>query len=134
MEDRERLEGVELIVFGDVVSFGSGEKDGDADVDARIQEISGKNAIALKDVLIGEVRICSGQSNMEWGLGGTMNAKAVKIVTIKFAETFMFVFGYCFFFLLLLLLPFIKIAISNLTYRYYIYCIIIFDYLECQFH
>ncbi len=30
--------------------------------------VSGKNSIELKDVLVGEVWICSGQSNMEWPL------------------------------------------------------------------
>ena len=33
--------------------------------------IKGENTIILNDVLIGEVWICSGQSNMEWGLGGS---------------------------------------------------------------
>lgn len=37
--------------------------------------VTGNNAIALKDVLIGEVWICSGQSNMEWRLTGAMNGK-----------------------------------------------------------
>ncbi len=32
--------------------------------------ISGKNTITIKDVLVGDVWLCSGQSNMEWGLGG----------------------------------------------------------------
>ncbi len=30
--------------------------------------ISGKNKIVLKDILVGEVWVCSGQSNMEWGI------------------------------------------------------------------
>ncbi len=38
-------------------------------------KVSGQNTIELKDVLIGEVWICSGQSNMEWGLGGSLNGK-----------------------------------------------------------
>ncbi|MEK6234440.1 MAG: sialate O-acetylesterase, partial [Planctomycetales bacterium] len=37
--------------------------------------ISGKNEIKLENVLVGEVWICSGQSNMEWAVGGTINAK-----------------------------------------------------------
>ena len=37
--------------------------------------VAGNNTIELKDVLVGEVWICSGQSNMEWGLGGTLNGK-----------------------------------------------------------
>ena len=32
-------------------------------------EIRGKNTITLKDVLVGDVWVCSGQSNMEWNLG-----------------------------------------------------------------
>ncbi|QDU96032.1 sialate O-acetylesterase [Lignipirellula cremea] len=37
--------------------------------------VSGANTIELKDVLVGEVWICSGQSNMEWSLGGAINGK-----------------------------------------------------------
>src|SRR5262245_26846073 len=36
--------------------------------------ISGKNKLVLHDVLVGEVLICSGQSNMEWRLSITFNA------------------------------------------------------------
>jgi sialate O-acetylesterase len=32
--------------------------------------ISGKNTLNYKDVLVGEVWVCSGQSNMEWSVGG----------------------------------------------------------------
>ncbi len=32
--------------------------------------ISGKNTITIKNVVIGDVWVCSGQSNMEWSLGG----------------------------------------------------------------
>ena len=38
--------------------------------------ISGKNKIELKNVLVGEVWICSGQSNMQWSLRQTENAEA----------------------------------------------------------
>jgi sialate O-acetylesterase len=38
--------------------------------------VAGKNTITLKDVLIGDVWVASGQSNMAWGLKGTHNAKA----------------------------------------------------------
>jgi hypothetical protein len=36
--------------------------------------VSGKNTIALKDILIGEVWLCSGQSNMQWTLQQTGRA------------------------------------------------------------
>jgi sialate O-acetylesterase len=32
--------------------------------------IAGKNTIAYKDIMVGEVWVCSGQSNMEWSVGG----------------------------------------------------------------
>ena len=38
--------------------------------------ISGKNKIELANVLVGEVWICSGQSNMQWQLRQTDNAEA----------------------------------------------------------
>ena len=37
--------------------------------------VSGKNKVALQGVLVGEVWICSGQSNMEWSLNRSLNAK-----------------------------------------------------------
>jgi sialate O-acetylesterase len=37
--------------------------------------IKGKNSITLSDVLIGEVWVCSGQSNMEWTVRNTKNAE-----------------------------------------------------------
>jgi len=36
--------------------------------------VTGKNAVKLEDVLTGEVWVCSGQSNMEWGVNGVANA------------------------------------------------------------
>lgn len=37
--------------------------------------VAGKNRIELIDVLVGDVWICSGQSNMEWTLSGSTNAQ-----------------------------------------------------------
>ena len=38
--------------------------------------VSGKNTITLKNILMGDVYICSGQSNMEWPMSLTNNAEA----------------------------------------------------------
>jgi sialate O-acetylesterase len=37
--------------------------------------VSGKSIVSIKNVLVGEVWICSGQSNMEWPLRATNNAE-----------------------------------------------------------
>ena len=47
----------------------------DADGKALTLVVKGKNTVQLTDVLLGEVWICSGQSNMEWSVGGSLNAK-----------------------------------------------------------
>jgi sialate O-acetylesterase len=47
-----------------------------ANTDGQVLTVAGKNKIELNDVLIGEVWICSGQSNMEWSVGGSLNAQA----------------------------------------------------------
>lgn len=39
-------------------------------------KVAGKNVIELKDVLIGDVWICSGQSNMEWSIEHSGNPQA----------------------------------------------------------
>jgi sialate O-acetylesterase len=36
--------------------------------------VKGKNTVTFEDVLVGEVWICSGQSNMEWKVGGANDA------------------------------------------------------------
>ena len=38
--------------------------------------ISGKNKIQLENILIGEVWVCSGQSNMQWSISRSTNGKA----------------------------------------------------------
>ena len=38
-------------------------------------EVKGKNTLTIEQVLVGEVWICSGQSNMEWNVGGSLNGK-----------------------------------------------------------
>ena len=37
--------------------------------------IVGKNSIKLENILVGEVWVCSGQSNMEWSLAASMNPR-----------------------------------------------------------
>jgi len=39
-------------------------------------KIGGRNSIALEDVMVGDVWLCSGQSNMEWVVAGAANAQA----------------------------------------------------------
>jgi len=71
------------------VTLGEQTKQAEADKDGRWQvkldalkannegqtlTVAGNNTIELKDVLVGEVWICSGQSNMEWTLGNSLNA------------------------------------------------------------
>ena len=46
-----------------------------ADGKAHTMTVKGKNTIKLKDILLGEVWICSGQSNMEWSVKGSHNPK-----------------------------------------------------------
>ena len=42
---------------------------------ANLSITAGGQTVSITNVLVGEVWICSGQSNMEWTLGGTHNAK-----------------------------------------------------------
>ena len=42
----------------------------------RTMTIQGENNhITLRDILVGEVWVCSGQSNMEWGVNNSNNAE-----------------------------------------------------------
>jgi len=40
--------------------------------------ITGRNTIVLEDVLVGEVWLCGGQSNMEWNVNGSMHPDEAK--------------------------------------------------------
>lgn len=45
----------------------------EASSEGRVLTIKGKNEVSLKDVLVGEVWICSGQSNMQWTVKLSLN-------------------------------------------------------------
>ncbi len=47
-----------------------------ASAEGAAMTITGKNKIALDDVVVGEVWLCSGQSNMEFTVGGVQNKEA----------------------------------------------------------
>lgn len=49
----------------------------DASSAGRAMTIAGKNSVTLQDVLVGEVWVCSGQSNMQMGYGGVPELKAL---------------------------------------------------------
>ncbi|MBN2445670.1 MAG: 9-O-acetylesterase, partial [Phycisphaerae bacterium] len=51
--------------------------------------VRGNNTITINDVLVGEVWLCSGQSNMEMGVGAAMNAKE-EIAAAKFPRIRLF--------------------------------------------
>ena len=72
------------VAFGEAKANTVADKDGRWAVQLAQQEatatpktlvISGTNTIELKDVLVGEVWLCSGQSNMEWRMTQTEKAK-----------------------------------------------------------
>ena len=46
----------------------------EASADGRTLAVSGSSAVEIKDVLVGEVWFCAGQSNMEWPLSSTNSA------------------------------------------------------------
>ena len=71
------------------VTFGTEKKEATADDKGRWQvklaarpaggpfelTVAGKNTMTLANVLVGEVWLCSGQSNMQWNVNGSNNAK-----------------------------------------------------------
>ena len=48
-----------------------------------VLSIQGKNSVQLEDVLVGEVWICSGQSNMQWSVAGSRDAD-LELATAKY--------------------------------------------------
>lgn len=44
-----------------------------ANAEGQTMDIAGKNTIQLTDILVGDVWICSGQSNMEWAVGQSLD-------------------------------------------------------------
>ncbi len=72
------------VEFGDQVKSTAADSEGrwmvkldaqSANAKGRKLTVTGENKITLNDVLVGEVWICSGQSNMEWSLSRSLNAK-----------------------------------------------------------
>lgn len=55
--------------------------------------VTGRNALTIKNVLVGEVWICSGQSNMAMGVNGVLNAEAEKAAA-DYPQLRMFTVGY----------------------------------------
>jgi len=51
--------------------------------------LTGKNTLALKNILVGEVWVCSGQSNMQWSVQNSNNAEA-EIAAAKYPEIRLF--------------------------------------------
>lgn len=49
-----------------------------ASTESRSMRIQGNNQIEITDVLVGEVWVCGGQSNMEWSINNSNNAKEEK--------------------------------------------------------
>lgn len=59
--------------------------------------VTGRNTIVLEDVLVGEVWLCGGQSNMEWNVNGSMHpdeAKTANNNKIRFFQVTKFTSDY----------------------------------------
>ena len=73
------------VKFGDQEKSATADENGNwmvrldalaADKTGRELTVTGENTITFKNVLVGEVWVCSGQSNMEFGVGGVLNSAA----------------------------------------------------------
>ena len=83
------------------VSFADQERSADADANgkwiikldpleaekkAQEMKVAGKNSISIKNILVGDVWICSGQSNMQWCLGSGILNQAEEIQKADYPE------------------------------------------------
>jgi len=57
----------------------------DANAKPQTLTVQGKNEVKIDDVLVGEVWICSGQSNMQWEVAQSTNAE-LEIATAKYPQ------------------------------------------------
>ena len=60
-----------------------------ASTNAAVLTVTGKNKIELKDILIGDVWVCSGQSNMEWTLGNCKRPDDIKEANFPLIRQFL---------------------------------------------
>jgi len=60
-----------------------------ASTNAAVLAVTGKNKIELKDILIGDVWVCSGQSNMEWTLGSCKRPDDIKEANFPLIRQFL---------------------------------------------
>lgn len=86
------------VSFGGQSKTATADKDGswkvaldklDASADPRDLKVKGKNELTLKNVLVGEVWICSGQSNMQWSVRAS-NDPDKEIAAAQFPEIRLF--------------------------------------------
>ncbi len=60
-----------------------------ASTNAGVLAVTGKNKIELKDILVGDVWVCSGQSNMEWTLGNCKRPDDIKEANFPLIRQFL---------------------------------------------
>jgi sialate O-acetylesterase len=81
------------VTFGDQKKTATADKDGNWMVKLDPLKaggpfemtVAGKNSLTVKNILVGEVWVCSGQSNMEMAVKGVVNADA-EIAAAKFSQ------------------------------------------------